>query len=486
MKTYAVILAAGSGERFASDTPKQFLKISGETVFEHSVSAFEHNDGIDEIIIVAHKDFLETCKNIVEKAGFKKVTNIVTGGSTRKESSSIGVNQIQEKEAKVLIHDSVRPLVSDEIISKCISELDIHDAIDVAVHTTDTIIKTNIDGTICEIPDRQNLMSGQTPQCFKLSLIKRAHQLAKLVDMPFTDDCGIVNHFKLAKVHVLYGSESNIKITYPIDIFIADKLFQIRKENKPQDNLKNISGKVLIVIGASSGIGQSIANIAESEGAIVHGFSRENGVDVREKSTLDAAFRDVFRKDGRIDFIINSAGLLNIKLLKEKTDAEIFDEISTNYIGCINVAKAAYHYLKLSHGGLLFFSSSSYTRGREMYSIYSSTKAAVVNFVQAISDEWAYDGIRINVINPQRTMTPMRLKAFGKEPVGTLLSPEIVAKKSISTILQDYTGQVVDVRLSIDSNIPDQVHMTNKPPQKITITPDGAKIAQEEIVGSNM
>ena len=121
-----------------------------------------------------------------------------------------------------------------------------------------------------------------------------------------------------------------------------------------------------------------------------------------------------------------------------------------------------------------------------MYSIYSSTKAAVVNFVQAISDEWADDGIRVNVINPQRTMTPMRLKAFGKEPVGTLLSPEIVAKKSISTILQDYTGQVVDVRLSIDSNIPDQIHMTNKPPQKITITPDGAKIAQEEIVGSTM
>ena len=177
---------------------------------------------------------------------------------------------------------------------------------------------------------------------------------------------------------------------------------------------------------------------------------------------------------------------MNVKPLKEKTDTEIFDEISTNYIGCINVAKAAYHYLKLSHGGLLFFSSSSYTRGREMYSIYSSTKAAVVNFAQAISEEWADDGIRVNVINPQRTMTPMRLKAFGEEPAGTLLSPEIVAQKSISTILQDYTGQVVDVRLSIDSNIPGQIHMTNKPPQKITIKPDSVQIAQKEMVSSSM
>ena len=77
---------------------------------------------------------------------------------------------------------------------------------------------------------------------------------------------------------------------------MADNLFQLRKEIKPQDNLKNIRGKVLIVIGASSWIRQSIASIAKVEGAIVHGFSRENGVDVSEKSTFDAAFRDVFKK----------------------------------------------------------------------------------------------------------------------------------------------------------------------------------------------
>ena len=117
-----------------------------------------------------------------------------------------------------------------------------------------------------------------------------------------------------------------------------------------------------------------------------------------------------------------------------------------------------------------------------MYSIYSSTKAAVVNFAQAISDEYANDGISVNVINPQRTMTSIRLKAFEEEPAGTLLSPEIAEKK----ILQDYTGQVVDVELSIDGNIPDQIHMTNKPPQKARTTPDGAKITQKQTAGSNM
>ena len=81
-------------------------------------------------------------------------------------------------------------------------------------------------------------------------------------------------------MYIIYDNESNIKITYQIDIYIADKLYQIRKGDKPQDNLKNISGKVLIVIAANSGIGQSIVNIAKTEGAIVHGFSRENGVDI--------------------------------------------------------------------------------------------------------------------------------------------------------------------------------------------------------------
>ena len=108
-----------------------------------------------------------------------------------------------------------------------------------------------------------------------------------------------------------------------------------------------------------------------------------------------------------------------------------------------------------------------------MYSIYSSTKIAVVNYAQEITDGWADDGIRVNVINPQTMMISIRLKVFGEEPVGKLLSPAIVEKKSISTILQDYTGKIVDVRLPIEGNIPDQILMTNKPPQKISITSDG-------------
>ena len=103
-------------------------------------------------------------------------------------------------------------------------------------------------------------------------------------------------------------------------------------------------------------------------------------------------------------------------------------------------------YLKQSKGALLLFSSSSYTRGRALYSTYSSSKSAIVNLMQALSEELQEDNIRINVINPERTKTPMRTKAFGIEPDDTLLMPEKVAQASLKVLLSDLTGQVIDVR----------------------------------------
>ena len=122
--------------------------------------------------------------------------------------------------------------------------------------------------------------------------------------------------------------------------------------------------------------------------------------------------------------------------------------LNVNYLGMVNVALASFPYLKESKGHLLYYTSSSYTRGRAFYSLYSSTKAAVVNFVQAISQEWEPCEIKVNCINPERTKTPMRVKNFGIEDDSTLLTAEEVAQESIKTLLADFTGQVIDVKLS--------------------------------------
>jgi 2-C-methyl-D-erythritol 4-phosphate cytidylyltransferase len=138
--------------------------------------------------------------------------------------------------------------------------------------------------------------------------------------------------------------------------------------------------------------------------------------------------------------------VLRIGRLAETDTATIEEALRVNYLAPVQIARAAHKYLAESHGQLLLYTSSSYTRGRAEYSLYSSTKAAMVNLTQALADEWAADGIRVNCVNPERTATPMRTKAFGQEPAGTLLSSEAVARTSLDVLLSPLTGHVVDVR----------------------------------------
>ncbi len=113
----------------------------------------------------------------------------------------------------------------------------------------------------------------------------------------------------------------------------------------------------------------------------------------------------------------------------------------------MHAARAAEPYLRASRGHLLLFTSSSYTRGRGGYALYSSTKAAVVNLTQALADEWSSEGVKVNVINPERTRTPMRTQAFGEESPESLLDSDTVAESVLAVLAADLTGHVVDVRL---------------------------------------
>lgn len=156
------------------------------------------------------------------------------------------------------------------------------------------------------------------------------------------------------------------------------------------------------------------------------------------------------KKYGKIDSIINCAAILTKKELVEMSFKEISKEISINFLGAVNIAKTSYKYLKQTKGSLILFTSSSYTRGRAGYSLYSSTKAAIVNLTQALASEWQKDNIRVNVICPERTKTPMRKGNFGKEDDLTLLTSEIVAQNTIQAILAGFNGLVVDVKRGIN------------------------------------
>ena len=445
MKNYGIILASGTGSRYKNDVPKQFVKIAGKTILEHTIEIFEKAEDIAEVILVITPEYRHFAEEILLKNNYKKITKLLNGGETRKDSSFIGINSIEDDEANVIIHDCARPFLTQQIISDCIEALKEHDAIDVAIPATDTIVEVE-NNIIKNVPKRANLRMGQTPQCFKLSLIKKAHELAKN-SQDFTDDCGLIIKYNLADVYVVEGSTENIKVTYPSDIFMADRLFQIRSTLGPEDgNLEDIKNKVLVVFGGTSGIGECTINIAKEHSAKTYAYSIQNGCDVSSYEQVEKALKEVFKKEGKIDYVMNTAGILRMGKLAERNIEEIQQDINVNYVGSVNVAKASIPYLKETKGCLLMFASSSYTRGRSMYSTYSSTKAGIVNLAQALAEELVSDNIRVNVINPERTATPMRFKVFGNEPEGSLLSPEKVAEKSIKVLLSDLTGQVVDVR----------------------------------------
>ena len=225
-RVYAVILASGKGERMNCGFPKQFAEIKGKTIIERSIETFEKNEKTDEIIVVSEPSTIEKIKEIVQRNGYKKVTKIVPGGAVRAESSSIGVGEIPEDDAKVLIHDAARPLVSQRIIDDCITALDSCDAVNTAIKATDTIIEAE-NGMMRSTTERSRMMQVQTPQGFRVSTIKTAHEHAKKEGFAgATDDCGIVFRYKLSDIRIVEGDRTNIKITYPEDILIAERFVE--------------------------------------------------------------------------------------------------------------------------------------------------------------------------------------------------------------------------------------------------------------------
>ncbi|MBR1374648.1 MAG: bifunctional cytidylyltransferase/SDR family oxidoreductase [Cardiobacteriaceae bacterium] len=452
--TVAVILSGGVGQRMNLGYPKQFSKIAGKTALEHTVSVFQKHPEIDEIVIVSEENSIKRTEEIVAKAGFSKVNRIIFGGKERSDSTLSAITALQsyDDDSKVILHDAVRPLISLDIISACIAKLDEYQAVDVCIPAVDTIVKADpAIREIEEIPPRKFYWQGQTPQAFRLGTLKKAYEIYRNSDIQGTCDCSIVlKTLPNVKIGIVNGSAENIKLTVSTDLFIANKLLQSRSDFSLRnilslDKLRNLSDKIFVVIGGTYGIGAEICRLAEKLGAKTHAFARSNGINVADIETVHAALKKVHDEAGRIDIVINTAGILRHKPLNLTTVAEISESIAVNFNGAVNVAVTAYPYLKEVAGCLINFTSSSYTRGRSNYSLYSSSKAAVANLTQALSEEWILDNIKVNCINPERTATPMRSNAFGIEPEETLLKAETVALATLAVLASSSTGNIVDV-----------------------------------------
>ncbi|MEN9740582.1 MAG: hypothetical protein RLZ72_848, partial [Actinomycetota bacterium] len=390
LKSYAIVLAGGRGTRMKLNTPKQYLKLAGRAVIEHTLESLDHSGLFDGIVLVADADNLDNVRAEMSRKNLSTPMTIVGGGATRNESAYNGLGAIDDAEANVLIHDAVRPFVDVATLTRVIEALETELAVDTAIPTADTIIRVTEDMYIDEIPRRDVLYRGQTPQGFRLSAIKAAYEKAIAEGATnYTDDCSVFLAFHPGGVvKVVLGDSTNMKLTDQTDLAIADKIFQLRKTASPvatdAEIRAELTGKTMVVFGSSSGIGLEIVRLAREYGAVVHGFSRtETGTHVENLASIREALATVIAADGKIDIVINTAGVLNVAPFTELTDDDVSELLNVNLIGHINVLRESLDYVRATKGSIIGFGSSSYTRGRANYALYSSSKAALVNMTQA-------------------------------------------------------------------------------------------------------
>jgi 2-C-methyl-D-erythritol 4-phosphate cytidylyltransferase len=234
-KSIALIPAAGMGKRMGASINKQYLQLAGMPIVARTIAVFEQSPLIDAIYLVIPPDEIAYCReHVVEAYGFKKLVAIVPGGSERQSSVLNGLIAMRTHVSAddiVLIHDGVRPLVTENMLRESITTARLHDGAVAAVPVKDTIkmVKDNI---ISDTPRREILWQAQTPQAFRFGTIYTAHQSAMADSFSATDDAALIERTG-GEVHIIMGDYRNIKITTPEDLILAETfLSAMERESK--------------------------------------------------------------------------------------------------------------------------------------------------------------------------------------------------------------------------------------------------------------
>lgn len=215
----AIIVAAGSGSRFNSDTPKQFCDLHGKPILFHSIERFDECDAVESIIVVLAEGQAERFAELAEVFPIRKLRHVIKGGTTRSESVLNGLQAVDPDTKIVAVHDGARPLVSVEEISLTMAKADEIGAACVVAPITDTV--KEIDGDrIVKTVDRRRLRRALTPQAFRLEILLKAFENADLGES-VTDECFLVEKLGFP-IGFVPGSTRNIKITQTDDLAIAE------------------------------------------------------------------------------------------------------------------------------------------------------------------------------------------------------------------------------------------------------------------------
>jgi 2-C-methyl-D-erythritol 4-phosphate cytidylyltransferase len=203
-------------------TKKPYLQLLEAPILTHTIRAFDRNPIVDAIYVMTDRADVEMCRSVaIEPYGFQKVAGLIPGGETRQDSVFNGLQAVPGDADYVVVHDGVRPFVTDEVILACLEGAARWGAAVAAVPVKDTIKITDEDGFVMETPDRRKLWTVQTPQAFRKNLLWEAHQHARQAQIQATDDAALVEQLGF-KVKLVMGSYRNLKITTPEDLIIAE------------------------------------------------------------------------------------------------------------------------------------------------------------------------------------------------------------------------------------------------------------------------
>lgn len=232
MKVAAIIAAAGLGQRMGGQTPKPYLRLAGKPILTHTLEIFEKAPEVHEVTVVVHPDDLELCQDeVISPFTFKKVLRLVPGGKERQDSVYHALKTLQREDdlEVVLVHDGVRPFITQEQIRAVIQGARRHGGAVLGWPAQDTLKRVNAQGEILQTLDRQDVWQIQTPQAFLAGLLWRAFVDAYSRNFLGTDDASLLEEIKHSVV-VLPGSPFNLKITTPEDLKLAEALLPMLKK----------------------------------------------------------------------------------------------------------------------------------------------------------------------------------------------------------------------------------------------------------------
>ena len=245
-KNVAVIFAGGTGQRMGcQDIPKQFLEVEGKPIIVYTIEYFEHHPEIDDIFLVCIEPWIDYCKYQLEKFGIKKVRSIVPGGKTGQDSIYIGLKEAEKicgPEDIVLIHDGVRPFITQDLITRNIEDTKKHGNSITCTGCNETFLTSKDACEVTGVPIRKESFNGQAPQAFRLGDIISAHDEMRAKNPDYTDvvDSATLFHLLGKPVYLTEGVRGNTKITNPVDIYIFQAWLDYKKNNGEVRGIPNL------------------------------------------------------------------------------------------------------------------------------------------------------------------------------------------------------------------------------------------------------